>query len=51
MLSGMKLYQKLEKRSFLTHEIYFLGFIVLGDRIKVDPSKVRIFSLNPYQLS
>ncbi|XP_021757872.1 uncharacterized protein LOC110722889 [Chenopodium quinoa] len=40
VLRQEKLYGKLEKCDFLLYEVMFLGYIVSGDDVKVDPSKI-----------
>ncbi|XP_021764724.1 uncharacterized protein LOC110729300, partial [Chenopodium quinoa] len=40
VLRQEKLYGKLEKCDFLLYEVMFLGYIVSGDGVKVDPSKI-----------
>lgn len=40
VLRKQQLFGKLEKCSFLMHEVHFLGFIVGRQGVKVDPSKV-----------
>ncbi|XP_057529848.1 uncharacterized protein LOC130808390 [Amaranthus tricolor] len=40
VLRKQKLYGKLEKCDFMLYEVTFLGYIVSGDGVKVDPSKV-----------
>ena len=40
VLRKQKLYEKLEKCSFLMQEVGFLGFTIGKDGMKVDPSKV-----------
>lgn len=35
-----KLYGMLEKCSFLTPKLIFFGFVISGDRVQADPSKV-----------
>ncbi|XP_057529799.1 uncharacterized protein LOC130808337 [Amaranthus tricolor] len=40
VLRKQKLYGKLEKCDFMLYEVTFLGYIVSGDGVKVEPSKV-----------
>lgn len=47
VLRKQKLYANLEKCSFLTNEIIFLGYIVSIEGIKVDPSKVEAINSWP----
>ncbi|XP_048227253.1 uncharacterized protein LOC125369283 [Ricinus communis] len=40
-LRGQKLYGKLEKCTFMTPSVVFLGYIVTGEGVHVDPEKVK----------
>ncbi|XP_021737704.1 uncharacterized protein LOC110704217 [Chenopodium quinoa] len=46
-LREQQLYKKLEKCHFLLTDIVFLGYIISGEGIKVDPSKVEAISSWP----
>ena len=39
-IHDQKLFANLKKCHFLTDSLVFLGYVVLGDRIKMDPSKI-----------
>ena len=39
VLRGQKLYAKIEKCEFFTHQLTFLGYIISAKGIQVDPSK------------
>ncbi|XP_057543823.1 uncharacterized protein LOC130823208 [Amaranthus tricolor] len=40
VLRKQKLYGKLEKCNFMLYEVTFLGYIISGEGVKVDPSKI-----------
>ena len=47
VLREQRLFGKLEKCSFLLAEVYFLGFIVGRQGVKVDPTKVEAIKTWP----
>ena len=47
VLRGQKLYAKIEKCDFFTHQLTFLGYIVSAKGIQVDPSKVEAIQTWP----
>ena len=49
VLRGQKLYAKIEKCDFFTHQLTFLGYIVSAEGIQVDPSKVEAIQTWQYQ--
>eukprot|EP00257_Ricinus_communis_P019164 XP_015578077.1 uncharacterized protein LOC107261676 [Ricinus communis] len=44
-LREQKLYGKLEKCTFMTPSVVFLGYIVTGKGVHVDPEKVKVFEV------
>jgi len=47
VLEREKLFVSLKKCAFFTHEVTFLGYIVIGDGIEVDESKIEVIQLWP----
>ena len=42
VLEHERLFGNLKKCAFFTHKVTFLGYIVTGDGIKVDDSKIEV---------